>query len=172
MRGKECTTQQMPFISEKFKDYHSFASSKLLDILPEDKVTDAVVYEINNFESIILINEDGNLMRQSLPIEAQVSPIKSSLVADFNNDGFKDIIIVGNHYGVEVETVRYDAGNGLLLLGDGDNNFKSSKPLASGVHIPFDSRSIESIKIKNKEVLLVTNNNDSLKLLQRNDYIK
>jgi len=172
MRGKECTTQQMPFISEKFKDYHSFASSKLLDILPEDKVTDAVIYEINNFESIILINEDGKLRRQSLPIEAQISPIKSSLVADFNNDGFKDIIIVGNHYGVEVETVRYDAGNGLLLLGDGDNNFKSSKPSSSGVHVPFDSRSIESIKIKNKEVLLITNNNDSLKLLQRNKYIR
>ena len=38
MRGKECTTQQMPYVAEKFKDYHSFASSKLLDILPEDKI--------------------------------------------------------------------------------------------------------------------------------------
>ncbi len=54
----------MPYVSDKFKDYHSFASSKLLDILPEDKVDDAVVYEIQNFESIILINENGKLIRQ------------------------------------------------------------------------------------------------------------
>ncbi len=169
LRGKECTTQQMPFISEKFKDYHSFASSKLIDILPEDKVADAVVYEINNFESIILINEDGKLIRQSLPIEAQVSPIKGVLVDDFNNDGFKDILIVGNHYGVEVETVRYDAGHGLLLLGDGNNNFKSSQPSHSGVHIPFDSRSISSLNINNElDIILVTNNNDAVTLLKIN----
>ena len=59
---------------------------------------------------------------QKLPIQAQISPIKNSLVDDFNNDGFKDILLVGNHYGVEVETVRYDAGYGSLFLGDGKNN--------------------------------------------------
>jgi hypothetical protein len=49
----------MHFISEKFKNYHSFASSKLIDILPKDKMYNAVVYEISNFESIILINNKG-----------------------------------------------------------------------------------------------------------------
>jgi hypothetical protein len=169
LRGKECSTQQMPFISEKFKNYHSFASSKLIDILPKDKMNDAVVYEISNFESIILINDKGILKPQSLPIEAQVSPIKDALVDDFNNDGFKDILIVGNHYGVEVETVRYDAGYGLLLLGDGKNNYKPSEPSNSGVHIPLDSRSITSINInKEKDIILVTNNSDALILLQKN----
>ena len=38
-------------------------------------------------------------------------------VGDFNADGFKDIMIVGNHYGVEVETTRYDAGFGGVFLG-------------------------------------------------------
>ena len=169
LRGKECSTQQMPFISEKFKNYHSFASSKLIDILPKDKMDAAVIYEISNFESIILINDKGILKSQSLPIEAQVSPIKSSLVDDFNGDGFKDILIVGNHYGVEVETVRYDAGYGLLLLGDGKNNYKPIAASNSGVHIPLDSRSITSVNINNKkDLILVTNNSDALILLQKN----
>jgi hypothetical protein len=169
LRGKECSTQQMPFISEKFKNYHSFASSTLIDILPKDKMDAAVVYEISNFESIILVNDKGTLKPQALPIEAQVSPIKDALVDDFNNDGFKDIIIVGNHYGVEVETVRYDAGYGLLLLGDGKHNYKPSEPSNSGIHIPLDSRSITSININNeKEIILVTNNSGALILLQKN----
>jgi len=169
LRGKECSTQQMPFISEKFENYHSFASSKLIDILPEDKMNDAVIYEISNFESIILINDNGKLNPQPLAVEAQVSPIKNSFVEDFNDDGFKDILLVGNHYGVEVETVRYDAGHGLLLLGDGENNFKSSKASYSGVHIPFDSRSITSINLNNeKDIILVTNNNGALTLLKKN----
>ena len=33
-----------------------------------------------------------------------MSPIKSTLVFDINKDGHQDIITVGNHYGVEVET--------------------------------------------------------------------
>jgi hypothetical protein len=132
-------------------------------------MNDAVVYEISNFESIILINDKGTLKPQSLPIEAQLSPIKGALVDDFNTDGFKDILIVGNHYGVEVETVRYDAGHGLLLLGDGNNNFNSSRASNSGVHIPSDSRSISSININNeRDIILVTNNSDALTLLKIN----
>ncbi|PWH83927.1 hypothetical protein DIS18_05075 [Algibacter marinivivus] len=165
VRGRECTSQQMPFVAEKFKDYHSFASSKLLEILPEDKVKNAVVYEISNFESIILINDNGILKRKSLPIEAQISPIKSSIVRDFNNDGVKDILIVGNHYGVEVETVRYDAGFGLVLLGDNNNNFNPISPIDSGLHLPYDTRSINQITIHNKRGFIVTSNDDKLNVL-------
>ena len=35
LRGRECTSQQMPYIVEKFKDYNRVAASILLDILPE-----------------------------------------------------------------------------------------------------------------------------------------
>lgn len=169
MRGKECTTQQMPYVGEKFKDFHSFASSKLIDILPEETVEEAVVYEISNFESIILINNNGELTAEKLPIQAQISPIKNSLVEDFNNDGFKDILLVGNHYGVEVETVRYDAGYGSLFLGDGKNKFKFLSPDKSGFYTPTDARSVSSIKTNNNgRVYLVTNNNDSLALFKKN----
>jgi hypothetical protein len=158
----------MPYVADKFKDYHSFASSKLLDILPKDKVKDAIIYEINNFESILLINDNGVLNRQILPIQAQISPIKRSIVDDFNNDGFKDLLLVGNHFGVEVETVRYDAGYGSLFIGDGKNHFKFLTPVESGVYIPRDSRGIQQVKIKNESLLLITNNNDSLTILKRN----
>jgi hypothetical protein len=168
MRGKECTSQQMPYVSEKFKDYHSFASSKLIDILPQDKISDAVVYQISDFESVILINDRGMLKRLPLPIEAQLSPIKGALVDDFNRDGFKDILIVGNHFGVEVETTRYDAGYGSLLLGDGNNNFKALDYANSGFLVPFDSRSIQAIKINNASVLVVTNNDGMLSMFKLN----
>jgi enediyne biosynthesis protein E4 len=160
-RGRECSSNQMPFIAKKFKNYDSFASSKLIDILPKEGLKDAVTYEIKNFESIILINEGEKLIPQSLPFLAQVSPIKSSYVADFNNDGNKDILTVGNHYETEVETTRYDAGIGCVLLGDGKNNFHAMTPLESGLYVPFDSRNISLIKEKNKNLVLITNNNEA-----------
>ena len=71
----------------------------------EDKVDDAVIYEISSFESIVLINDNGVLKRQSLPIQAQLSPIKSSLVTDINGDGNKDILTVGKTiYNIEQKT--------------------------------------------------------------------
>lgn len=167
MRGKECTTQQMPYVSEKFKDYHSFASSKLIDILPKDKIEGAVIYEIENFESVILMNEKGSFKSTPLPIQAQVSPIKDAIIKDLNNDGFKDVIFIGNHYGVEVETVRYDAGYGGLLLGDGKSNFQFVLPNKSGIHIPKDSRNIKSVKSGNKKRFIVSNNSDSLTVLEK-----
>ena len=169
VRGRECTSQQMPFVAEKFKDYHSFASSKLVDILPKEKVDEAFVYGINNFESIILINKDGKLIRKQLPIEAQISPIKSSLICDVNNDGYKDILIVGNHYGVEVETTRYDAGFGSVLIGDGKNNFEFMPPTQSGFYSPTDSRLVKTIKVNSKDLILVTNNNASLSIFRYNN---
>ena len=147
-----------------FKDW---LSSKLIDILPEKKIDEGIVYEISNFKSIVLINNNGILDPLYLPIEAQTSPIKSCLVQDFNDDGFKDLLLVGNHYGVEVETVRYDAGHGSLFLGDGKNNFRFIPPSESGVYIPKDSRNVTSLKTTNQEnIYLTTNNNSTISLFK------
>ena len=76
---------------------------------------------------------------------------------------------MGNHYGVEVETVRYDAGYGSLFLGDGNNEFRFISPTKSGFYIPTDSRTISSLKINNRDKMyLVTNNNDSISLFKKN----
>jgi len=53
-------------------------------------------------------------------------------------------------------------------LGDGKNNFTSLSAKASGVYLPFDSRTINTIQIKDKKGYLITNNNDSLKYLEKN----
>ena len=155
VRGRECTSQQMPYVAEKFKDYHSFASSKLIDILPDEKVDEAIIYEIESFESVILYNENGKLIKKSLPIQAQTSPIKSSYINDFNKDGINDILLVGNHYGVEVETTRYDAGYGALLIGNENNSFSFLSPQESGFYLPYDTRHIN----RNGDFILVTSNN-------------
>lgn len=167
VRGRECTSQQMPYIKDKFKDYHSFASSKLIDILPDETVEEAVIYQIESFESIILENQNGKLIRKVLPIEVQIAPIKSSLVVDVNKDGIQDIITVGNHYGVEVETTRYDAGFGAVLLGSKNGTYSFISPQKSGFYLPKDSRNMLLQRSANgKNNVLVSNNNDGVKIFQ------
>ena len=37
-------------------------------------------------------------------------------IADINKDAFRDSLLIGNYYGVEIEITRYDAGNEPILL--------------------------------------------------------
>ena len=164
LRGRECMSNQMPYVADKFKDYHTYASSKLTDILPIGRIENTVTHEIKSLESIILINSGDKLIQKPLPTEAQVFPIKSSLFGDFNEDGHMDILVVGNHYGVEVETIRYDSGVGCLLLGDGSSNLIPIPATKSGINIPKDSRHINLIHRPSGNLLLITNNNDSLQM--------
>ena len=91
-----------------------------------------------------------------------MSPLKSALVLDVNKDGYQDIITSGNHFGVEVETTRYDAGFGTVLLGNKTNDFNYSPPKQSGFYIPNDSRDLNLIKQRNNNLIIVTNNDSKL----------
>ena len=58
-----------------------------------------------------------------LPKLVQRSPVNGIVVADINFDGNLDAFMIGNDYGNEVFSGKYDAGTGTVLLGDGKGNF-------------------------------------------------
>ena len=119
MRGKECSSEQTPYLNDKVKTYKDFASSTLFEIYGSDKLANATNYEAHNFESIILKNiGNGEFIIQPLPNQAQFGPTLGIETHDINNDGYLDLFGVGNVYDTEVETIRYDASKGYLLLGN------------------------------------------------------
>ena len=65
-----------------------------------------------------------------LPKEAQFSMINGMVTEDFDGDGNLDLLVNGNDYGTDVSVGRYDALNGLLMNGDGQNGFQSRSILA------------------------------------------
>jgi hypothetical protein len=74
IRGRECTSQQMPVIAQKFPTFTSFAESDLPTILGNG-IEDATHYKAHIFSSVILINDNGKLSIQKLPVEAQLSTV-------------------------------------------------------------------------------------------------
>src|SRR5688572_11070486 len=72
IRGRECTSQQMPVIAQKFPTYLSFAESDLPKILGKD-IENAMHYQAHNFSSVIGINQNGRFAFKSLPVDAQIS---------------------------------------------------------------------------------------------------
>ena len=169
VRGKQCTSQQMPFLNDKIKSYSEFANSDLKAVFG-DGIDSSLHYEANEFRSGIFINENGKGFN-FLPfqIEAQTSIINSIVYEDFDHDGLKDLLMAGNNYCAEVETTRADAGIGVFLKGQNDGKFQFIPNIKTGMFINNDIRNLKSIKTSDGVKILNINNNDKHRLFNINN---
>jgi enediyne biosynthesis protein E4 len=167
VRGRECSSQQMPFIAQKIKTFDEFAKSTLNEIYTPEKLSTALHYEVNEMGSIYVENlGNGNFQYKLLPTLAQFSVITDMLIEDFDHDGNHDILAVGNKYEAEVETARYDASLGVFLKGDGKGNFQALEVNESGFSVSENSRNLAKIKIKDKNYVVVGVNNGKFKFFE------
>ncbi|MDC6366571.1 MULTISPECIES: VCBS repeat-containing protein [Flavobacteriaceae] len=163
VRGRECSSQQMPFIKEKFETYSEFANASLVDIYGE-KLSSSYENSVTEFKSIVLINKgDLNFEKQALPIDAQAFPLLNGVLVDVNKDGYEDVITVGNIFGTEVETPRLDALSGVILLSNGKDGYISVHSQDSGLLLQGNVKDVELISTsKNERYLINTVNNGPL----------
>jgi len=168
VRGRGCSSQQIPGIKKKFKNYESFSEATLADVYTEKSLKEALHYEVKSFASIYLENKNGKFIMHELPIEAQLSCVNQIMVDDYDKDGNLDILIAGNMYNSEVETPRNDAGHGLFLKGNGKGSFKPIVPTQSGFFTPGDVKNMEKIKVNGKNYFLITKNNSFLQSIKIN----
>lgn len=156
----------MPFIKSKFPTYEQFASAGLEDIYGEENLENALHLQVMTFESAALINQGGHFERVALPPLAQAAPINRILVDDLNEDGIPDLIIAGNMHEAEVETPRYDAGTGLILIGDGKGRFEAVPVWRSGLYADGNVKDITVINTSQGPLLIAANNNDKLSVFR------
>ncbi|MGK0428462.1 MAG: hypothetical protein ACJARX_000109 [Psychroserpens sp.] len=165
VRGKECSSQQTPFLNEKIGTYKEFASLNIKDIYGNEIIETSNHLKVHNFRSLYLTNNGSNGFSSSfLPNESQFSATLDFEIIDVNNDGHNDIVGVGNLYDAEVETIRYDASQGYVLFGNGKGEFKNINK--TGFSNNKDMRSVNKIVIKGQAYILVANNNDKLNLFK------
>ncbi|MEM7367905.1 MAG: VCBS repeat-containing protein [Bacteroidota bacterium] len=166
VRGRQCSSEQMPAIKAKFKDYNSFAKASLKQIYTDKFLEESLSYEITSFASIYLENNDGQFSPKPLPQLAQISSINKFLVDDFDVDGNLDVLLAGNLYHAEVETPRNDASFGLFLRGNGEGDFEAQSMMESGLKIVGDVRDMELLDRNGKKHVLVAKNDEQLQLIQ------
>ncbi len=162
VRGRECSSQQMPFIKGKFPEYADFAKATISDIYGE-KLQTSYRREVTNFESVLLINKgNGKFIEKKLPIEAQLFPILDISCYDFNGDGYEDCLVGGNIYETEVETPRLDAISGILLISNGTDGYSIVNNQKSGLYPKGNLKSFSLLSIKQGKLVVFAINNDKL----------
>ena len=165
VRGKECSSEQTPFITTKLKTYKEFASSSLSEIYGQEQLNRASQFKVSNFKSIILKNQGkGNFTIQELPNRAQLGPSLGIEVFDIDHDGQLDIFGVGKVYEAEVETIRYDASKGYILLGNGKEGYTFMDD--TSYFSEKEVKAIKRIRINNETHFILLNKNGELQMLK------
>lgn len=165
LRGRECSSEELPFLLEKFPSYAAFGKAEITDLINKEQLEGSKHYKINTFSNVLLLNQgNGNYTSRDLPLECQFGAIKDFSVGDFNDDGNADFFYAGNHFSAEVETARYDAQGLGLCLGDGQGNFTSAKLQFTQPKRFGDLRSVKSwIDKAGNFQLFTSENNGSIK---------
>lgn len=167
--GRDEITSQLPSLKKKFLTYKDFAKADIHQIFSADQLKHALVLHANNFKSCFLKNNgSGKFELIPLPTMAQLAPLNGMVVDDFNDDGNLDVAINGNDYGNEVLNGRYDAMNGLVLLGDGTGNFIPQTITQSGLFISGDGKALIKLRSADSSYLLASSENRGpLKIFKR-----
>ncbi|MFZ4059245.1 MAG: FG-GAP repeat domain-containing protein, partial [Ferruginibacter sp.] len=150
----------------RFQTYKDYAEADINTVLNEEEQTDAMILQATNFKSILFKNRGkGKFEISPLPMQAQISALYGMVAEDVNGDGNVDLVINGNDYGTEVTIGRYDALNGLVLLGDGKGNLKPQSIYNSGFYIPGNGKALVKLKsASNQPLIAASQNRGPLKL--------
>jgi enediyne biosynthesis protein E4 len=161
---------QLPGLKKNFLTYKEFGQATINDLFSAEQLKVAKQYHANEFRSMYIENlGNGKFKMHALPPEAQLAPLYGMVVDDFNQDGNLDVAVAGNDYGTDVTNGRYDAMNGLVLLGDGKGNLRAQSILQSGLFIPGDAKALVKLADKDGNYLLAgSQNKNILKIFKAN----
>ncbi|SFZ92049.1 Repeat domain-containing protein [Flaviramulus basaltis] len=166
VRGKECSTEQNLFVSEKIQTYQEFANSTLADIYGVDVLESSYHNQVYGFESVYIENKGkGNYELKELPTLSQIGPTMSFVFDDINKDGHIDVLGIGALHEAEVETVRYDSNVGYVLLGNSKGDMKPFKDIS--FYNNNNAKIIKKINIDGDTYFIIANNNASLSIFKK-----
>ena len=143
--SRDEVAEQMPMLKKKFPNYLTFSEATMEDFFEVNVLGKSNNKEITNLKTIILENKKGEFIPHELPIQAQNSPIYAILTEDFNHDGKKDLVLMGNNSKFRLRIGKVDANTGLMLLNKGNFTFESLSPQKSGLFIRGDVRSVKRV---------------------------
>ena len=157
--------KQLPFLKKKYLKYSSYENQTINDIFSVEERENMISLYAYEMRSQVLINIGKGFQPIALPKEAQYTPLYDMNVTDVDGDGFMDIIAGGNLYAVKPEIGRYDASQGIVMLGDGKGHFKVISAEESGLLCKGEIRQILKINVQGKRNFLFIRNDDTVLFL-------
>lgn len=164
---------QSPRFRQQFSLYKQYCKASMEDIFTAEDLQGALILSANYFATSYIENKgNGKFAMHPFANLAQVAPVNGMVTDDINNDGNLDVVMVGNDYGNEVFIGRYDAFEGLILLGDGKGGFTPRTAAATGFYVAGDAKALSKMVASDgSELFVATQNRDSLRVFKKDPSI-
>lgn len=161
----------VPLLASKFPTHQSFAKASVQDILG-DRYQTAKTLEATELRSGIFLNHGSRFEWVPLPRDAQLCPVLSINVGDFDGDGIEDLFLSQNFFSAIPENTgqeaisRDDSGRGLWLRGNGNGTFTAVDGSITGIKIYGEQRgaALADFNHDGRMDLCVSQNNGETKL--------
>lgn len=155
-------------IAQRVETNNKYARMDIFEIYGKEILENSYRQKIQTLESGYIENlGDGKFNFKPFDNYAQISNVNAILVKDFDADGHKDLLLAGNLYNMEAETIRNDASIGVLLKGNGLGIFESQRYQISGVYIDGEVRGIKEMNIKSETTIVCVKNNDNVQFIRQ-----
>ncbi|PYJ80787.1 MAG: hypothetical protein DME22_23195, partial [Verrucomicrobia bacterium] len=128
-----------PELASQFPTHRAFGKASVREILGP-RYEKAKVVEATELESGIFLNRGSHFDWVPLPREAQLAPVFSINVGDFDGDGNEDLFLSQNFFGTASDLSRDDSGRGLWLRGNGNGTFSAMDGSISGIKVYGEQR--------------------------------
>jgi hypothetical protein len=129
----------IPDLSRRLSTFSAYADATLDDVLGPFGSKDKRV-SVRSQDHLVLLNRGDHFEALPLPDETQLAPAFFAGIADFDGDGFEDVVLSQNFYPTALGLPRYDGGRGVLLTGDGKGGLKPLTGASSGIEVYGDQR--------------------------------
>ena len=139
LRNRKLLAAALPDLPSRFPRHSVFATTDVRTLIG---TSSKPVHELQTMtlETVLLLQRTGAFEARALPREAQWAPAFGLAVADFDSDGFQDVVLAQNLFAVHAEDTRLDAGRGLLLRGNGRGGLEPIPGQESGLKVYGEQR--------------------------------
>lgn len=164
--SKDELVKQLPILNKEFLSYAKFADASIQELFGRDQLADSYTKEVFTLETTLFKNLGNNQFQiLELPLMAMASQIRKILVKDLDEDGFPELILLGNNHHISTQLGRLDALHGLILKNNGKGEYKEIE------HLKIDGQVNDAVPINHsgKTAFLVARNNQTPVLLKVNE---
>jgi hypothetical protein len=136
----ERLSEALPATRSRVRSFHAYADATVEQVLGPAAAAGATRLGATTLDHMLFLNRGDRFEARPLPSEAQLAPAFYVGIADFDGDGNEDVFLSQNFFATDVSTPRYDAGRGLVMLGDGTGGLRPLPGDESGVRVYGEQR--------------------------------
>lgn len=136
---------QISSLRRIFPTYAAYSTATLDQFFDPSAIEHAQKATINETHTLVLENNQGELVPHNLPQSAQYAPVCAILADDFDHDGKRDLLLMGNNSYMRLRLGKVDANHGVVLKNKGNFQFETLSPDQSGLFVTGDVRDVKRV---------------------------